>query len=163
MKPILLYLILVGLPILGILGLLRAGQNLAAPITLAGTWDAQLHLESPTDSSVCEAPIRPAPVVLSIKQSGQHVFLTFDDLQKTTLKGNVQDLTIYASFIPERRGLTNRSGPETTAIYFQGRVDRQTEPDRLLGVLTFNCGPVLSKVGVVASRQSGARQPTGSH
>ena len=46
MKPILLYLILVGLPVLGIFGLLRAGQKLSAPISLFGTWNAQLNVES---------------------------------------------------------------------------------------------------------------------
>jgi len=163
MKPILLYLVLVGLPILGIFALLRAGQKLSAPISLAGTWNARLNLETPPDSSVREVPIHPGPAVLSITQSGPHVFLTFDDLQKTTLVGKVQDLTIDASFIPASGGPTNTSGPATTAIYFHGRVDRQTEPDRLLGVITFERGSERSKVAVIASRQGGSRQPKGGH
>jgi hypothetical protein len=163
MKPILLYLILVGLPVLAIFGLLRAGQKLSAPISLAGAWNAQLNLENPPDSSVRTALIHPGPTVLSITQSGPHVFLTFDELQTTTLIGNVQDLTVYASFIPESGGPTNTSGSKMTAIYFHGRVDRQTQPDRLLGVITFDRGPVRSKVSVIASRQSGVRQPTGGH
>src|SRR6267378_4265967 len=94
MRAVLLYLVLVGLPVLGIFGLLRVGQTLSAPISLAGRWNAQLSVASPLGSSVGDPLIHPGPTVLSITQSGPQVFLTFDDIQKTTLIGNVQDLTI---------------------------------------------------------------------
>ncbi|HMG74276.1 MAG TPA: hypothetical protein VK582_12310 [Pyrinomonadaceae bacterium] len=163
MKPILLYLILVGLPILGIFGLLRAGQKLSAPISLSGTWSTQLDLESLPCSSVRDPRIHPGLTTLSITQSGPHVFLTFDNIRKTTLTGNVQDLMIYASFIPEGADQASTSGSVPTAIYFHGTVDRQTAPNRLLGVLSFNCGPVQTEVPLTALRHGEGRKPTGGH
>src|SRR5690606_1110238 len=38
MRPALLYLVLVGLPLLGVLGILRAGSGLAAPPSFGGAW-----------------------------------------------------------------------------------------------------------------------------
>ena len=161
MRAVLLYLVLVGLPVLGICGLLRVGQTLSAPISLAGRWNAQLSVASPLGSSVGGPLIHPGPTVLSISQSGSQVFLTFDDIQKTTLIGNIQDLTIDASFIPE--SATDTSGSATTTIYFQGRIDRQTEPNRLLGVLKFDRGPVRTELPLTALRQVRASKSAGGY
>ena len=160
MRAVLLYLVLVGLPVLGILGLLRVGQTLSAPTSLAGSWNAQLNVPGPPGSSAGDPLVHPGPTVLSITQSGPRVFLTFDDIQKTTLIGSVQGLLIYASFIPERA--TDASGAVTTAVHFRGRVDRQTEPDQLLGALIFNRGQMRTEVPLIAIRNREIRKGVGS-
>jgi len=159
MKPVLLYLVLVGIPILGILGLLQVGQTLSAPISVAGTWNAQLSLPSQLDSAAGDPLIHPGPTLLNISQSGPRLFLAFNDDQKTTLVGNVQDMTIDASVF--RDGRANSSSLAATIIHFHGKVNRQTEPDRLVGVLIFEDGPSRTEVPLTATRQGEVRKATG--
>jgi hypothetical protein len=95
------------------------------------------------------------PTLLNIFQSGPNVFLAFDDIQKTTLVGSVQDRTIDANVLGDQRGAA------TTKIHFHGRVDRQTEPDRLVGLLIFGDGPSRTEVPLSAVRQGEVRKPSG--
>lgn len=161
MRAVFLYLVLVGFPVLGILGLLRVGQTLSAPSSLAGRWNAQLGVPTSLVSSAGDPLIHPGATILSITQSGPQVLLTFDDIQKQPLIGTVQDSVIYARFVPE--SASDTSGLATAAIYFQGRIDRQTDQARLLGVLTFDRGPVRTEVPLTAVRQSESRATTGGH
>ena len=161
MKPVLLYLVLVGIPILGILGLLQVGQTLSAPISVAGTWNAQLSLPSQLDSAAGDPLIHPGPTLLNISQSGPDLLIAFDDDQKTTLVGHVRDMTIDASFFRDGRAATNSTSSATRTIDFHARVDRQTEPDRLVGVLIFEDGPSRTEVPLTATRHGEVRKATG--
>lgn len=157
LRSFLLYSTLVGLPILGILGLLRAGQNLSAPISVAGTWEAQLSFPSqPPD----EPTIRHGPTVLNISQSGTHLFLAFDE--KTKLVGSIDDVTIYAAR-SDGPDSANTLSLSPTAIYFRGRINRGRESDQLLGVITFAQGTVRTEVPLTASRHHGAIKPDGGY
>jgi hypothetical protein len=162
MRPVLLYLILVGVPLLGILALLRVGQTLSAPTSLAGSWSAQLS-PNPHDSLEGVLLLSSGPTMLSISQSGPNLLLSFNDNQQTTLAGTVRDATINASLV--RQGVTATTyGPtaETNAIFFRAKVDRQSDPHRLLGVLIFARGPVHTEVPLTAIRQGEVRKATGA-
>ena len=158
MRAILLYVILVGVPVLGIVGLLRVGQRVSAPISLAGKWSAQLTPPNPQDLAGNNSLLRPGPTNLKISQSGTHLLLSFEDEQNTTLVGNIQDETINAV----RRGATETHKSEgTTSVNLNARVDRHTDPDRLLGIVIFDYGSVRTEVPLTATRQSGVRKSTG--
>ena len=161
MRPVLLYLVLVGIPVLGILGLLQVGQTLSPPISLAGTWNAQLSLPSQLDSAAGDPLMDPGPILLNISQSGPDLFLAFDDDQETTLVGNVKDRTIDASVFRDPRGPTTTPSSATIIIHFHGTVDRQTGPDRLVGVLIFEDGPSRTEVSLSAIRQGEVRKASG--
>ena len=160
-RPVLLYLVLVGIPILGILGLLQFGQTLSAPISVAGTWNAQLSLPDQLDSAAGDPLIHPGPTLLNISQSGPHLFIAFNDDQKTILVGNVKDMTIDASVFRDGRAPTNSLSSATIKIDFHGKVERQTERDRLVGVLIFEDGPSRTEVPLTAVRQGEVRKTTG--
>src|ERR1700690_2562536 len=64
------YSCLVGIPILGLLGILDIGHGLRAPIAIGGTWDVQVDLHS-LASTHCDALLASTqPWVLDISQSG---------------------------------------------------------------------------------------------
>jgi hypothetical protein len=160
MKAILLYMILVGVPVLGILGLLRVGQRVSAPISLVGKWSAQLTPPNPQDLAGDDSLLRPGSTSLRISQSGSHLLLSFGDGQNTTFVGNIQDMTINAGLV--RKGDT---GPDrsdrTTAAKLNARVDRQTDPDRLVGIVIFDYGSISTEVLLTATRQNGVSKSTG--
>ena len=158
-KPVLLYLVLVGIPVLGILGLLQVGQTLSAPISLAGTWSA--HLDAPNGNSIAGNHLLHAgPTVLNISQSGPQVTLAFNDDQKTTLVGNVRAMDINAVGSGQD-GATGKSA--TTSIYLTAKLERQTEPARLAGIVIFDDGSLRTEVPLIAIRQNEVRKATGGH
>lgn len=154
MRPILLYVSLVGLPVLGILGLLQVGQTLSAPISLAGKWNAQLIPRNPQDLAGNNSLLRPGPTTLNITQSGPNLLLSFEDDPKATFVGNIRDMTINAGMVRQDAKATYTSNG-TTSIFLRARVDRHTSPERLLGVLTFANESVRIEVPLTAIRQSG--------
>jgi len=152
MRVALLYLGLVGLPVLGILGLLQVGRTLSAPISLAGTWNAQLGPNS--DSTASGPGLLAEPMVLTIKQSGSHVILVFDDNQRTTLVGKIQGGTIDATAL-RHDGTTATYAADfgNTPRSFRASIDCQAEPNRLAGVLVIDRGGLHVEVPVVAVRK----------
>jgi len=157
MKPVLLYLILVGLPILGTLGLLRAGQDLSAPISVAGTWEVRLSVPNPPSD---DFRLPPGPTVLKISQSGTHLLLAFDE--KTRLEGNVQGMTIYAGPAEGSNSATAVS-LAPSAVHLRATIDRSPATDQLQGVITFARGNLRTEVPLTASRQRDAIKPGGGY
>ena len=157
----LLYLSLVGLPVLGILGLLQVGQTLSAPISLAGTWNAQLNPDS--ESTAAKSGLLPQPMVLTITQSGPDVILVFDDNQQTTLVGKIQGATIDATALRhERTTATYAADFRNTPSSFRASIDWQAEPRRLVGVLVVDRGRLHAEVPIVAVRKGEVRKGVGS-
>lgn len=83
MRSVLLYIVLVGLPVLGVLGILRVGSRLAAPPHLGGVWSAGL---GPTAQLVppCVELAHDAPA-FHVAQSGVHVAVTLNDPSRTEI------------------------------------------------------------------------------
>jgi hypothetical protein len=158
MRVVLLYLGLVGLPVLGILGLLQVGQTLTAPISLAGTWNAQL---SPDNEPTTAGP--PRPMVLTITQSGSDVILVFDDNQSTTLVGKVQGATIDAAAVRQDGAMANYAADfGGTPRSFRASIDWRAEPRRLVGVLVMDRGGFHVELPIVAVRKDKIRKGGGS-
>ena len=82
MKGVLIYLILVGIPVAGVIGVLRVGQRITPPPYVGGTWavtirpDSNCRAAAPTDS-----------VTMIVAQSGPHVSVAFDDADLPKLSG----------------------------------------------------------------------------
>lgn len=159
MKSILLYVVLVGIPLLGIVGLLQVGQSLSAPVSLAGKWDAQLFPAQPQDSAP-QMLLRAGPTIVSITQSGPNLRLSFDDPPSTILEGSIRDLTVSASVL-NRRAAAATNPSNFTPIAFRARVERQTPADRLVGVLIVDEGSVRTELPLTAIRQAEAGKATG--
>jgi hypothetical protein len=52
-KLIVAYVLLVGVPLLGLLGIVRAGQHLTPPISVGGTWRRILELWNRDLAAIC--------------------------------------------------------------------------------------------------------------
>jgi hypothetical protein len=161
MRVVLLYLALVGLPVLGILGVLQVGRTLSAPISLAGTWNAQL---SPDSESIAADPgLLPRPMVLTITQSGSDVTLVFDDNQRTTLAGKIQGATVNAAALrPDGAAANFAADSGNSPRSFRANIDWGAEPRRLIGVLVVDRGRLHADVPIVAVRRDKGSKGGGS-
>ena len=154
MKSGFLYFLLVGIPILGIWGTLRFGENLRPPVSVGGTWRIELSSQAGADASCGQPPIRSDQPVLTISQSGPHLLLTFNDPKKTSLIGEIHAMTITAE-LPGHSpiAVADASDEDAATTYLEASVDRQAEPNRLRGVLTFTQCSLRTRLPFTALRQ----------
>lgn len=75
MKSLLLYICFVGIPVLGIWGLLQVGRNLSAPTSLSGKWSVQLSRPDQDNSLPDNTLLPPGPTILKITQSNLSILL----------------------------------------------------------------------------------------
>src|SRR5688500_11787358 len=87
LRSFIVYVVLVGLPLIGVAGALYLGERLAAPASVKGRW--RLEASAPCMSGLGET--------LSIVQSGPDVQLTFNAAAPLTVPGRVSGLQIEAT------------------------------------------------------------------
>lgn len=87
MKAGLLYLVLVGLPVLGVVGILRLGGSLTAPPDIGGSWRAGFAPAAQLVPPCVE--IRSDATAFDLTQSGVHVGVTLNDAAQTRLEARL--------------------------------------------------------------------------
>ncbi len=86
------YVCLVLLPVAALIGVLRAGEFIKAPMTIEGDWN--LHLDNPPSCGPKFAPAtRPA---MKISQSGIFVQITLNTLSGNSLDGEAEAGSLHA-------------------------------------------------------------------
>jgi histidine ammonia-lyase len=137
------YILLVGLPLLGLAGVLRSGRSLTAPVSVDGTW--KLEADSRPISQPCAKAISSlssAPLVIS--QSGKSLALTINGAPKTAGQGAIEGKNITAAF-DSLAALTSSCG-NGSRIKLTAIVDPKSEPRSLAGYLLsadcVSCEPV---------------------
>ena len=85
------YVLFVGIPLLILIGTLRAGADLSAPPAVSGDWTVE-----PAPNK-CAGPLANASQpALSIYQTGSNLLIAFNDPRKTTLAGKLEDGSVTA-------------------------------------------------------------------
>lgn len=131
-RSLLTYVFLVGLPLMGLLGVLHAGRGLQAPPPVDGTWRT-----APVGTGLGLAALLPrargaSPAQLEVHQSGTYLSL---DIGSLHLSGRLRGDSLVA----------HSAGPATPddgtcghvqEMELRASLDRTAEPDRLTGVLS---------------------------
>src|ERR1700735_2717822 len=90
------YVLFVGVPLLILIGTLRAGAGLSAPPAVAGDWTIE------STANKCGRPLADASQpALSIYQTGSNLLIAFNDPWKTTLAGKLEDGGVTAVAVTE--------------------------------------------------------------
>jgi hypothetical protein len=117
------YLLLVGIPILGVFGLLRLGANLAAPVAVAGEW---LLAEAPYSGCMSDL-VWEQPPKMAIAQSGRLLVVSLNDANHSVLTGKLDGLAISAE-----------SG---SRLWLRAAVDKSADPYQMQVELTVSGCP----------------------
>jgi hypothetical protein len=96
MRSILLYISLVGLPIVGMVGAIHLGRGLTAPASVAGVWRVELVEPAGGIQRCNEAPAAQAPA-LQIIQSGRRIAISVGDEKKVAAVGEIRETTLTAA------------------------------------------------------------------
>ncbi|HUE24510.1 MAG TPA: hypothetical protein VMQ86_22695 [Bryobacteraceae bacterium] len=87
------YLLMVGLPVLGLLGILEAGRGIPAPLSITGDWTLEFDPAAHCANSPGSFERQRA---WSISQSGTEALITFNDGRATTLEATVNGVALTA-------------------------------------------------------------------
>ncbi|HEV2175793.1 MAG TPA: hypothetical protein VGW33_01095 [Terriglobia bacterium] len=144
-KLVAVYLGLVGVPLLGLLGVLRVGRRLAAPISVGGSWNLQADFRTLTEAPCRELLSSINQPFLSISQSGANLVFTLNNSQKTTVVGTLNRTTL-AMGGAEPLSSPSRTCADPQAIYLAATVSTQGKNRVLTGTLGISgcasCAPV---------------------
>jgi hypothetical protein len=152
------YVLLVGLPLLGLAGVLKSGHSLIAPISVDGVWKIEADARPFASPSCDQIASSFAAGSAVISQSGKSLVLTFGNSAKTVASATLEGKTLTAAFVPVRdASRDSRCGDQL--ITLTATVDPGVEPRSLSGVLAVNGCPSCAPWEFRAVRQP--RAPSG--
>jgi hypothetical protein len=126
MKVVVQYLLLVGIPLLCLLGVLWAGADLQAPQSVGGVW--AVAIDPSTALGCAGMDTWEGDPQLVISQSGDQLTLLFNDTSRTRLDGKLNGLTITAE---------GKAAPDSQiTLHFQALVDPESSPERMSAELS---------------------------
>ena len=139
MKKMLNYLMLVGFPVLGVLGALHVGETMLTTMCIQGPW--KMEASKPSASASCDEQFQQAEQRgFSISQSGPQFSISFNGEPTAELYGQIQDTVVNAT-APSFSFVKNENSSHPTQL--RATIDQHTKPARLWGVLSFNNCPDL--------------------
>ena len=84
-----------GVPVLGLLGILEAGRGIPAPLSVSGDWTLALD-----PAALCaHGPDGLRQPALNISQSGTQALITLNDGHATTLQATIAGATLTARWL----------------------------------------------------------------
>lgn len=142
---VLSYLLLVALPLLGVVGVLRLGRTLSAPISVGGHWEIQVDAGNAV-SLLCAQSLTGPGASFTISQSGRSFTFNSPDLLISSTSGVVEGSSIKAN-ITLAPGRTQEAGCDKShTLTLMARVDSLVNARYLAGVLSVDdcsgCVPV---------------------
>jgi Kef-type K+ transport system membrane component KefB len=155
------YLGLVGIPLLALVGILRAGANLNPPISVAGPWNVDADFSSFTSSSPCRTLLSSVGQhAFEISQSGRQLTLTFNDPQKTSLVGELDGSNLSAS-LAEPAAQTNgesSSCADSQRLRIAATIDGAGDSRSMKGAINLSNCSDCSPIAFHALRQTVQQQ-----
>jgi hypothetical protein len=126
------YILLVGLPVLILVGVLKTGGSLSPPLSIDGIW--RIQGESATVATLlCLRPLADPPEIsISISQSGRLIELAMGQSGNMRSRGVLEGNTITASSL--RPAISE--GCARSEVALTANVDPNTKPRSLTGTLS---------------------------
>lgn len=163
-RALLTYAVLVGIPVAGLLVILRVGQALEAPPSIGGDWQVEASLPAVLPSP-CAALVRPATQsALTVSQSGVYLSLTYRGGATAGMDGTLRGDSLFTGAAP-----VSRVAPRTArcepgdGIALRARVERSAGSARMTGVISLPGCPECGEVPFTATRLPGEVRPKGGH
>ena len=145
------YIIFVGIPLLALVGILRAGKHLTAPVALHGNWSVQADF-GPWQGVPCGALlINSQPLLVRIDQSGSNLTLTLNDPAKTALPATIEGFSLSTTFSTGRGGTAPAPRPDdgclgSQSLRIQAAVNQHEKQRSLAGTFRLDgcasCPPI---------------------
>lgn len=151
---LLAYTLLVGLPILGLIGVLKSGRSVAAPVSIDGLWKIKIDPGRvallPCGRALAKAP----ETALAISQSGKNFTLSLAEGPKSSGAGTINGRAIQASLTPSPEWSSEAGCGNGRELSLLATVDPKSDPRTLSGSLFLSDCPSCGSVAIDAIRQA---------
>jgi hypothetical protein len=149
---IIAYVLLVALPIVGLLGVLKTGHTLTAPISVDGLWQLQAD-PARLASLPCGKTLGQNPeTALAISQSGKNFTLSLANGPKSIASGMLDGTTLKASVVPTAPWSEEAGCGASHELSLVATVNVKAEPRSLDGTLSVSDCPTCAPVEFRAIR-----------
>jgi len=144
-KFVVAYITLVAFPLLGLLGVVRAGRSLQAPLSIDGTWKLQFEPPSRASGKCGDQLVSSNNLVMSISQSGQNFTMNLSGALSTAVPGSITatdvkaqlqtgDTTVHCGGVTLTASLDPTSNPRAMAGFLSRQGCDSCEPLRFHAV-----------------------------
>ncbi len=152
------YILLVALPVLGLVGVLKRGRSLSAPISVDGVWklqaDSSRLAATPCGKSL--ASITNTAIIIS--QSGRNFTLSVANSSKSTGAGVIEGNTLKITFSLTDAVFGEMGCRGGHALSLTATVDPKADPRSLDGMLSVNGCSSCTPVEIHGLRQASAEK-----
>ena len=148
------YILLVGLPLLGLAGALRSGQRLNAPISVDGVWKIGMDSANLSSGKCGKSLASLQDALITISQSGTELAVSVNNDSSTTGSGLIEGTTLDAT-VPVLETSANEPGCGSySKITLSATVDPKLEPRSMQGTVSFHDCDSCSRMKYRAIRQT---------
>jgi hypothetical protein len=103
MRTMVVYLVLVGTPLLGVIGIIRTGERIVASHPVAGVWELDAESTRRLAAPCLSFVFKKEPAELLVSQSGTYLDLRFADRSRSSLSGTLRGDSLSGELtLPER-------------------------------------------------------------
>lgn len=138
------YILLVGLPLLGLAGVLRTGRHLTAPVSIDGEWKLQTTSHNLSGGCVKAASQLPDSL-MTISQSGKGLVVSFSNGPKLSGSAVLDGVTVD--------GTVSQTGENVCSLDLLASVDTKSEPRAISGAMSVTGCPTCGSVTWHAVRE----------
>ena len=150
LKLIVSYIVFVGMPVLGLIGILRMGHDLTAPVSVAGLWKATINSDQSASCRREMAPLQENSI--SIVQSGRGLVLALEKEKGVSSSGTIAGDALTGTLIIPASLAQGTHADETFVL--RARVVSHAQPRTLDGIISPAQGGSCGPAGFHATRQS---------
>jgi hypothetical protein len=154
------YILLVGLPLLGLAGILKSGRDLKAPLAIDGTWKID-SLSAHTEGQSCEKAISSlAAQSFAVSQSGKTLTLTLNNAAKTSAAGTLDGRSVTVPLAAADSSVSGCPAGQTYAL--TASIVPDTAPRAMNGTFSANDCSSCARIEFHAVREPKNPRP-GAH
>ena len=153
------YTFLVILPLAGLVGILRGGHNLKAPVSIDGVWTLRADLVQ-LASLPCGSFLTANSASFAISQSGKSFAITLPAASKMAGSGALDALAVHASLSPNESSADTHCAPGQK-LSLLANIDRRVNASLMTGTLSAADCSSCAFVNFQAERQIAAARQGG--
>ena len=132
------YVLLVAVPLVGLVGILRSGRKLSAPISVGGVWKINASQDQ-LAALHCGKFLLAQNTAFTISQSGRAFTMNLSNSVWSATGGAIEGSTINATLIPSAAA-ASEAGCGEQSLSLTATVDAKASPRSLQGTLRgLNC------------------------
>jgi len=148
------YILLVGLPLLGLVGVLRSGRGLVAPISVDGVWKFVTDGPNPPAGMCGKSLASIQDSLVTISQSGSRLTLTLNNGSTATGSGVIERTSLNATVPLSWQPMNEPGCGSNTVVMLSATVNPKAEARAMQGTISVNDCASCSTVNYQALRQT---------